>query len=460
MTMSYRSLLLLLPALLALPPEGRSQAAEAETAGPAAIALTLEEAVGIALGPAGDARARIAEERVGQARARSDQSRAALLPHIEASVGQQSVTRNLAAFGINVRLPIPGYDFPTYAGPFDVFDARASAALSVLDLGAIRRYQASRKGILGAEQERESARDRIRETVARAYLGLLKARAGLEAARSNVDLAERLLGLAESRKAAGAGIGIEITRARVQLANERQHLLAAVNGENRAQLELVRTLGLDLGLRVEPSGAMAYVPEAVHDFREALQTALERRTDWKAQLEREEAARLEQSADRMERLPSVRLFAEYGTIGSGIDDAVPTRTYGFSVQVPVFDGGRTDGRRAESASRLRQLEAETRDLRAQIELDIRLALDSLESADLQVAAAGEGLLLAEQELAQAERRFEAGVGSSIEATGAQTRLERARANRIDALFAHGMARIDLYSALGTIAQMISGGTNP
>ena len=75
---------------------------------------------------------------------------------------------------------------------------------------------------------------------------------------------------------------------------------------------------------------------------------------------------------------------------------------------------------------------------------------------MQVAAAREGLKLAENELAQAQRRFKAGVGSSIETTDAQTRLERARDNLIQALFSHNVARIDLYSAMGTIKQMIPG----
>ncbi|MEJ2111491.1 MAG: TolC family protein [Acidobacteriota bacterium] len=88
-----------------------------------------------------------------------------------------------------------------------------------------------------------------------------------------------------------------------------------------------------------------------------------------------------------------------------------------------------------------------------------MALDSLESAEAQVAAAREGLDLAENELAQAQRRFEAGVGNSIEVTDAQTRLERARDNRIQALFIHNLSRLDLYSAMGTIKQMIPGDRN-
>ena len=101
------------------------------------------------------------------------------------------------------------------------------------------------------------------------------------------------------------------------------------------------------------------------------------------------------------------------------------------MRVPLFDGGRRDARRAESASQYRAEQVRTNDLKEQIELDVRLALDELQSADDEVKVAKEGLELAENELAQARRRYEAGVATSLEVTDAQTRLERARDNQTD-----------------------------
>ncbi len=133
---------------------------------------------------------------------------------------------------------------------------------------------------------------------------------------------------------------------------------------------------------------------------------------------------------------------------------MPTRSVGASLKIPIFDGGRRDARRAESASQFRQESIRTADLRDQVELDVRVAIDSLRSADAQVKAAEEGLALAEKEVAQAERRYKAGVTNSIEVTDAQTRLARARDNRINALYNYNLARIDLGTATGTIQSMI------
>jgi outer membrane protein TolC len=347
-----------------------------------------------------------------------------------------------------------GIQIPTFVGPFDVFDARVAASQSVFDLASIKRYQASRTGISLAEAEKDSSQDQVRDLVARAYLAGLRARASVEAEKANVDLSEALLKLAISNKDAGTGTGIEVTRARVQLANQRQSLLVAQNELKRAHLQLLKVLGLDLDATVALTDALAFLAVAPVTPQQALQVALESRADWKAQQKRKEAAQLTAGAVKAERLPSLYVFGDYGSSGAGVNDSVPTRAIGFQVRVPVFDGGRRDARRAESYSLLKQESIREHDLHAQIELEVRTALDGLQSASEQVQAAREGLALATNESAQAERRYKAGMGNSIEVTDAQTRLERARNNMIAALFNYNLARIDLGSATGTIREVI------
>ena len=121
--------------------------------------------------------------------------------------------------------------------------------------------------------------------------------------------------------------------------------------------------------------------------------ALKNRPDIKAQAEREAAARLNANAVKFERLPNLVAYADYGTTGINGDivSLLPTRDYGFALRVPIFDGGRRDARRAETASQFRQERVRTNDLREQIELEIRTSLDSLHSAEEQLKVAEEGI---------------------------------------------------------------------
>ena len=429
-------------------------AAAPASAGDAPLELDLRKAIELALAPAGNARVQLAEESRAQARERSRQARAALLPNLEASLSQQSQTRNLEAFGIRFETTIPGFGIPASVGPFNVFDARATMTQTIFDFGAIRRHQASKAGIGAADAEAETVRDQVAQQAANLYLAALRAETGVEAARANVALAEELVQLATNQKTAGTGTGVEVTRARVQLSNEHQRLLVAENERRQAHLQLLKWIGLPLESELRLTEQLGYAKPEAPSPEEALGKAIEARADIRAQRKREAAARLNHSAVKMERLPSLVGFADYGSIGSSINHAIPTRTYGASLRLPLFDGGRREARRAESRSQYEQERIRTADLKRQVELEIRLALDNLRSSDEQVLVSREGLKQAEEELAQAQRRYEAGVASSIEVTDAQTRLARARDNHIAALFLFNKAGIDLRQAMGTVRGLL------
>jgi outer membrane protein len=418
------------------------------------LPLSLKRAVEIALAPEGSPRVALAEESIRQSQTGIAQARAAFLPDIEASVTDQSETVNLRSFGLNFPLPA-GVSFPSLVGPFSVFDARATANQSVFDFSSIRKYQSSKVTVEASKADAETTKNQVSDAVARAYLACLRADAKVETEQANVDLSDALLKLSNRQKTAGTGLAIEVTRAQVQLANDRQNLIVAQNDRRKAVLQLLRAVGLNLDAHIEFTDKLAYKPVDVGPMEAALDKARKERAELKAQAKREEIAKLNYGSVKAERLPSISAFGNYGSIGPEIIGALPTHSVGITLKVPVFDGGRRDARRAESLSQLRQEEIRSRDVKQQVDLDVRLALDSIKSAASQVDTAREGLTLAENELAQARRRYEGGVANSIEVTDAQTRLDRARDNQIAALYNYNLARLDLATATGSIAEYLN-----
>jgi outer membrane protein len=418
------------------------------------LPLSLKRAVEISLAPEGSPRVALAEESIRQSQTGVAQARAAFLPDIEGSVSEQNETINLKSFGLGFQLPA-GLSFPSLVPPFTVFDARATANQSVFDFSSIRKYQSSKVSVAATRADAETTRNVVSDTVARSYLACLRADAKLETERANVDLSDALLKLADRQKNAGIGLAIEVTRAQVQLANDRQNLIVAENDRRKAVLQLLRAMGLNLDARIEFTDKLAYKPVDVGPMEAALEKARKERAELKAQAKREEIAKLNYGSVKAERLPSLSAFGNYGATGGGIIGALPTRSVGVSMKIPIFDGGKRDARRAESLSELRQEEIRTRDLKQQVDLDVRLALDSIRSAASQVDTAREGLTLSENELAQARRRYEGGVANSIEVTDAQTRLDRARDNQIAALYNYNLARLDLATATGSIAEYLN-----
>jgi outer membrane protein TolC len=315
--------------------------------------LSLKRAVDIALTPEGSARVALAEQSVRVSETHVSQARSGFLPNLDGTVVERNQTVNLRTFGFN--FDFPGFSFPSIAGPFNIFDARASATTTVLDFTTIRKYRASRTGLQAAKADLDVTKDQVSEQVARAYLASLRADAALETARANVDLSQALQRLAQSQKDAGTGTGIEVTRAQVQLANDNQRMTVADNDRRRAVLQLLRAMGLNLNMEVELSDRLSYQAVDTAAVEALLEAARKGRSDLKAQEQHQQTARMNYSAVEAERLPSVNAFGDYGTIGNEIVGAHPTHTVGIQLKVPLFDGGRRATRREESLLQIRSI---------------------------------------------------------------------------------------------------------
>src|ERR1035438_10307169 len=183
----------------------------------APVELSMKRAVQLAVSPEGNTRGQLTAEALKQAESRTGQARAALLPDLSAAFSDQNATRNLAAQGIQVTVPIPGFHFPSFVGPFTTMDARVSASQSIFDFSSIRRFQASKVGVSAARSDVNGNAEQVAAQVARAYLAAVRADADVESARANVTLSEAVLKQAENQKAAGTGTGIEIDRKSTRL---------------------------------------------------------------------------------------------------------------------------------------------------------------------------------------------------------------------------------------------------
>jgi outer membrane protein TolC len=420
---------------------------------PRTMPLSLAQAVEIAVSPQGAARLRLARELVEQADARRRQALAALLPSVEGGYSFRSFTFNLQALGFEGPL-VPGLAFQPHIGPVDVSDVRAVASQSIFDLPAIRRHQASKALLASASGDAGAALNHTKGETAKAYLNALRAGAAVDTAQANIRLAERALQLARSQKEGGTGTGIDVTRAEAVVAEERQRLVSASLERSEAHLRLLHVINIGFDVELELTTRLVYVPAEIPEPARALEVARELRPEFKAQAAREEAARLNAAAVKWESLPSVAAFGDYGAIGWVGRSQLPTRTAGVSLRIPLWDGGRRDARRSESAALERQENIRSIETARQVELEIRLAIETLKSAEAQFSAAREVLTQAERELAQAERRMEAGVAAGLEITDAQARVARAREGLDLAIFRQRAARVGLGLAVGNVDMVL------
>ncbi len=386
---------------------------------------------------------RIFQERVTQAADQAFTQRGALLPNLSARVSGARRRFFFSSFGGS----------PVVSDPIDFYEGRVALTQNIFSLSLIQKWRAARTNVEVASLDSETQKMDTMAIVALTYLEALRVQKAVKARLADVKLNHELLRLATERKSVGMATKLDVTRAKVQLENEKQRLLVARNEYGRAKLNLSRAIGLSFDVKLILTDKLKLVPIPSQTVDEALQVAREHRVELKAQKKRERLAALTLSSVTMERVPSLTGSGDVGMIGNQAPNALTTDNVQVLLSIPLFDGGQREGRISENRSLVRLESIKTRDVENQVALEVRDALLTLESTRQQVTVAQEGSRLAFSELNLARQRFAVGVSTNIEVTDAQTSVAQARDNLIEALFNFNASRVDLARAQGRLEDL-------
>ena len=386
------------------------------------------------------------------ARGERVRSLSALLPQVTGEISENNEQIDLPSHGIDFHLP--GFSTPTVVGPFHYTDARAYASFSVFDYSLRKSYRAAQEGERAAQLSVKDARDLVVQSVANAYLLVIAGSSRVQALRAQVETDQAIYDRTADQHHAGTAAAIDVLRARVELQQEQQQLIAEANQVAKDKLALGRVIGLPPGQQFMVADREPYSPLAAMTPDQALRAAYQERADLQSAKASVRAAEDSVSAARAERYPSVGVDADYGDIGTTPTSSNGTFTFQVAAKFNIFDGGRISGDIIQARAALKQRQDELADLRGQIDYQVRAALLDIQSAADQVSVARNNLDLANQTLTQARDRFASGVTDTIEVVQAQGSVAVANDNLIAALYAHNLAKVELARALGSTEQRI------
>jgi outer membrane protein TolC len=385
----------------------------------------------------------LAGEEVDRARGARWRTLADLLPNVNGAISESRQVVNLAAFGF----PLPA-GIPAIVGPFNVFDARVFLSQSLLDFKAMNDARAGTHSIAAARHDYKAARDLVVLIATVSYAQALAASARVDAARAQAETAQALFSQASDLKQNGLIAGIEVLRAEVQLDSDRQRETAARNDFEKAKLQLARLIGLPIGQIFTLANELTSVTLPEMTLEEAVDRAYKTRPEYLAALERVRAAEATRQAAIDEKLPALRVTANYGELGLSLSDAHSTYNVMGAVDVPIFQGGRARGRLLEADAELRMRRADADDAKAAIYYDVRTAMLDLQAGTEQLQVATRARELAANQLTQARDRFAAGVSGNIEVVQAQGAVTLANDQYISALYMTDLAKGSLVRAIG------------
>jgi len=425
---------------------------------PAVLPLSLGDAARLAAQHSATAQG--ARLRADEAQARVRERRADLLPTVSGYVQEAGRTFNTSTLGID--FPTPPGQKPVFdpkgqvEGPIKTLDIRGRVQQNLLDFGAIGRVRSAQAAARSSSADAEATAEQAATTASTAYVRAMRADADLHARQADTELATELLGIAQSQLQAGTGVGLDVTRARAQVAATRASLIASRNARDHAHLDLLRSLSLPVGTDIVLTDSLtttAARTEPIPDEATLVAQALRARPDLLAEEQRVQAAQQGLSAIKAERLPTLGLVADDGPIGKNGALLLNTYTWGLQVTIPIFDGFRREARVQEQRSVVMEAQIRQHDLEQQAQADVRGAILDLAAAREQLDAASERLRLAEQEVAQARDRFNAGVAGNADVVNASLGLTASRTLVNDAETAYQLARVSLARATGSVTTL-------
>ena len=412
-------------------PEGKATATVLPLSFKDALQRGLRNNLGLLLG----------DDNMIAARGKKWQELSALLPHVNAGVGETVMQINLAAQG----LKIP--NFPTIIGPFSFFDARAYAS-EELSYSSYLRTKGAANNEEAARLSYKDARDMVTLAVGNAYLQALAGAARVETAVAQNQTAQALYTKSLDQQRAGVVPAIDTLRSQVEQQSRQQQLIVSRNNFAKQKLALARIIGLPPGQEFTLTDTAPYEPLEAQSLDQSLQRAYASRSDYQAAVQQVRAAERFRNAATAEHYPSLSVSGNYGALGTTPGNSHGTFQLVGTLNIPIFQGGKTHGEVLQAEATLRQSRQQLESLRAQIDYDVRTALLDLAAADEQVQVAKSSVDLADQTLVQARDRFAAGVTDNLEVVQAQEAVAGANENYISSLYAHNLAKVELARALG------------
>jgi outer membrane protein len=444
-------------------------AAPAVAQRPDTLALTLEDAVRLAL-RVGD-EARLASAQVQLTDAQITTARASGLPQLRINATQTHVIENARAQAVGQIFNQP-----------NTYNANANLSFAFFQGGR------ARAGLRLATRARDAARlnaEEVRSQVAldvqRAYVQALFASRVTEIRSAGYQLASDRLGQVERFLQAGRAARYDVLRARVERANLEPMVVEATNATTLALLELKRLTNIPadqpvaLTTRIDPNA----VRNMLASFNDT--TLVANRPSIRAAELVVQARRDAITVARADLLPTMSVFIQSGyqafpqsgfptSSGQLVTVTVPCaptappdeicttrrqnggwfsdRTIGTQISWPLFDGLRAKGNIDLARAQARVAELELAREREAVTIEVEQARAGFQRAQALFAARQQNAGEATEAFTLASLRYDRGLSTQLEVSDAQLALLTAQTDEASAVYDLYLAAAEMARALG------------
>lgn len=316
---------------------------------------------------------------------------------------------------------------------------------------------AARESARAASAASASAREDATLRVAALFLDLERAARQSDAARRQLEHAQRIEASTRLRAEEGRVIALEARRAALETARARLRLQQLDSRRKSVSQTLAAALGLDPSEEIVPAGEDRPAPEVPLEEESSVTAALRDDPETR-RLEAEVAAKnFHARSYRATRLPRIDLVAQYGLLAKFNNYERFFNRFqrhngqlGASIQIPLFTSSQDEARAAQAAIEARRLQTQLQQHRRHVESATRQAWQKVRDAEAARELARMDLDLAREQVSLTLARVEEGRASLRDLEQARFQEQERWILFYDAVHDLELARLELLRRTHTL----------
>jgi outer membrane protein TolC len=408
--------------------------------------LGVEDAIQLALKTNPRLQAAVARVQGGEYASKSVRSR--MLPSVHVFDEYQHWD---SAFGFPPLFPLPPGTPNVRDQDTNTFAASADQPLAGL-MRLSEDYRASRATAEAGIAGLHAGEAMVRENVSIFFLRFFEAKAFEEIAKaSEVELNEQVV-VAEAKVKAGVLTNADVLRVQVAAANARQREISAHSQSLVARANIMYAVGLspddDTVILDEPKGLLAAAREAIPGFKDAAQTAAQKRPEIRQYRLQLEAADHTARARFFSLLPEIDAEAGYTHLNGQVFAPKDSAFIGVKANWAVWEWGASYFNQRAAARMAEAAKLDYQDQQKQIETQVATNLASTNEVTNALEEAEKIIASAEESYRVTDALLKAGSATTTDLLDSQSALTTARLTLAQRRYEQAISRVTLSRVIG------------
>ena len=314
-----------------------------------------------------------------------------------------------------------------------------------------------------AAEKAHASKITLRNSVTKAYYGVLLAQDFHETLQGNFALAEEIYIQAKKRFEVGLGSEFDVITAEVQMKNLLPTITEIENGIEQTKMLLKILMSLEITQEVRVTGNLIDYEIGINDAN-SFDLSLTANTDLRQLDIQQQQLDRALAIQRTQRMPTLAAFGSYGYAGTGnkAGEHPLTGQYspansawysqgllaGLQLNIPLTGIFTNTVKEKQTKIQITQLTMQRDYIEESLNLQARTALDNMNTSAQQAEFAKSNEELAQKGYDIAVKRYDTGVGIMLEVQNATQVLMQAQLARNQAIANYLNAKADLEKTLG------------